>query len=170
MWEKLLIGVLMLTMFCINSPISHGAANNYVKRTVAMRVEKSDKYQIKSPEKDMFASPDKTVLVSGTAPKDTNVIIEAFGTTDMTGNNFNLTNLPDEKDYIRRFKETIKVGGMGCFKKELNLILGVNKIVVTFKNAEDEVIGQKIIYVSDLNEASESVEDIPNKKRPDLIE
>lgn len=169
MWKRLLIVILVITTIFINSPISHGAASNYVRRNVTARIQDNSKYKIIKPEKDMFASSDKTVLVSGTAPEGTSVTIEAFGTTDMTRNNFNLTNLPDEKDYIRRCSETIKVGGMRCFSKELNLILGVNKIVVTFRNAEDNVVGQKIIYVSDLDQANKSVNSIPDSKMSDIM-
>jgi len=167
-WKKLLIGILMLTTIFINSPVSHGASN-YAKGNMTAKVEDSSKYQIISPEKDIFASSDKTVLVSGKAPNGTSIIIEAFGTTDMTRNNFSLTNLPDDKDYVRRLSETIKVNGSGLFSKELDLILGVNKIVVTFKNASDEVVGQKIIYVSDLNQANKSVNNIPDSKISDIM-
>ena len=186
MWKKLLICILVLTIFfvnsldiniitlyviCIiiltavfvNSPISHGASSNYVRRNVAIRVQDSDKYQIIKPEKDIFASPDKTILVSGKAPDGTNVTIEVFGTTDMTRSNYNLENLPNEEDYIRRINET------GYFSEELDLILGVNKIVVTFRNAADEVVGQKIVYVSDLDEASKSVKSITDQKLSDIM-
>lgn len=169
MWKKLLICILVLTIFFVNSPISHGASDNYVRRNVAMKDRNVDKYQIIKPEEDMFASPNKTILVSGKAPDGTNVTIEVFGTTDMTRSNYNLENLPNEEDYIRRINETIKVGGMGLFSKEFNLILGINKIVITFRNASDEIIGQKIVFVSDLNEASKSAKDIPNKKLSDKI-
>ncbi len=168
MWKKLLIGILVLTTIFINSPVSHGASN-YAKRNVTTKVEDSSKYQIIKPEKDIFASPDRIVLVSGKAPDGTNVIIEAFGTTDMTRNNFSLTNLPNDKDYVRRLSETMKVNGSGLFSKELDLILGVNKIVVTFKNASDQVVAQKIIYVSDLNQANKSVKSIPDKKLSDIM-
>lgn len=169
MWKKLLISIIILTIFFVNSPISHGASSNYIRRNVAIRVQDSDKYQIIKPEKDMFASSEKIVLLSGKAPDGTNVTIEVFGTTDMTRKNYNLSNLPNEKDYIRRYSKDIKVGRFGYFSEELDLILGVNKIVVTFKNADDEVVGQKIVYVSDLDEASKSVKDISNKKLSDEI-
>ncbi len=169
MWKKLLICIIILTAVFVNSPISHGASSNYVRRNVAIRVQDSDKYQIIKPEKDIFASPDKTILVSGKAPDGTNVTIEVFGTTDMTRNNYNLNNLPSEKDYIRRYSKIIKVGRLGYFSEELDLILGVNKIVVTFRNAADEVVGQKIVYVSDLDEASKSVKSITDQKLSDIM-
>lgn len=167
MWKKLLIGIFVLTTIFINSPVSQAAS--YARRNVTMRVEDSSKYQIISPEKDIFASSDRTVLVSGKAPNGTSVIIDAFGTTDMTRNNFSLTNLPDDKDYVRRCRETMKVNGSGLFSKELDLILGVNKIVVTFRNDSDEVIGQKIIYVSDLNQANKSVNNISTSRISDIM-
>lgn len=169
MMKRFLIGILILSTIFINSPISHGASTNYVRRGISARIESNNKYQIISPDKDIFATSEKTVLLSGKAPAGTNITIEAFGTTDMTGKNFNLSNLPNEKDYIRRYSDTIKVGDSELYSRELNLILGVNKIVVTFRNSDDKVVGQKIIYVSDLNQVNKSVNSIPGSKRSDVM-
>lgn len=52
----------------------------------------------------------------------------------------------------------------------MELILGVNKIVITFRNESDQVIDQKIIYVSDISQASKAANDIGNKKISDFME
>ena len=70
-----------------------------------------------------------------------------YGTTDLTRKNFNLANLPKEEEFIKRATEEIKSGNMGFFKKEVDLILGINKIVVKFDKTD--VAKEIIIYVYD---------------------
>ncbi|HEY4544349.1 MAG TPA: hypothetical protein VIG40_06860 [Tissierellaceae bacterium] len=107
----------------------------------------SDKYEILNPEKSAFSTKNKVVLVNGKAPTDTKVILDLYGTTDLTRKNFNLANLPKEEEFIKRATEEIKSGNMGFFKKEVDLILGINKIVVKFDKTD--VAKEIIIYVYD---------------------
>ncbi|SHI16391.1 hypothetical protein [Sporanaerobacter acetigenes] len=173
MWKKFIIGTLVITTIFINSPIGYAAGNSYARRSASAKtisVQDNNKYQVISPEENVFATPDKIIAISGKAPRGTTVIIDAYGTTDMTRSNFNLENLPGEKDYIKRYSETIKIGSSGLFSKQMELILGVNKIVITFRNESDQVIDQKIIYVSDISQASKAANDIGNKKISDFME
>jgi hypothetical protein len=172
MWKKFIIGTLVITTIFINSPIGYAAGTSYARRSASAKsiaVQDNNKYQVISPEENVFATPDKIIVISGKAPRGTSVTIDAYGTTDMTRNNFDLENLPGEKDYIKRYSETIKIGSSGLFSKQMELILGVNKIVITFRNESDQVIDQKIIYVSDLSKVNEEVNKIKTDKTSDTI-
>lgn len=90
------------------------------------------KYEVLNPEKDSFSTRNKVILINGKAPTGTEIDIEVYGTTDLTKKNFNLDRLPSEDDYIKIVTESVKAGNMGFFQKELNLILGINKVVINF--------------------------------------
>lgn len=103
-------------------------------------------YQITHPDKEFLSKDDKVALINGKAPANTEIIIKVFGTTDLTRKNFNLDKLPNEKDYIEISSETIKAGNTGFFQKQLELVTGVNKVVINFE--VDGVEGREfIIYV-----------------------
>lgn len=104
-------------------------------------------YEILNPEKTAFSTKNKVVLVSGKAPTNSKITLDIYGTTDLTRKNFNLANLPKEEEYIKRTSEEIKSGNMGFFKKEVDLVLGINKILVKFENQEK--VEEIIIYVYD---------------------
>lgn len=107
----------------------------------------ASEYEILNPEKDTFSTRNKVVLVNGKAPTDTKIVMDIYGTTDLTRKNFNLANLPKDEDYIKRLTEEVKAGNMGFFKKEIELILGVNKIVVKFDRTD--IAEEIVIYVYD---------------------
>lgn len=91
------------------------------------------KYQITRPEKTEYELYDKVEFIHGKAPADTSIVISVYGTTDLTRKNFDLRKLPSEDDYIEVFSETITSGNLGIFKMELNLVTGINKIVISFQ-------------------------------------
>jgi len=107
----------------------------------------SSNYKVLNPEKNAFSTMNKVVLVNGKAPTGTKVIMEVHGTTDLSRKNFNLANLPKDKDYIKRLTESAEAGNMGFFQKELALALGVNKVVVKFDKTK--LSEEIIIYVYD---------------------
>lgn len=119
--------------------------------TSGLAIYASD-YQILNPNKKAYSTRNKVVLLNGRAPTNTRLIIDLYGTTDLTRRNFNLANLPGEEDYIKRLTTETKSGNMGYFQKELDLTPGVNKINVSFRNLsgrsnkESEEI---IVYVYD---------------------
>lgn len=90
------------------------------------------KYEVFNPSKSSFSITDRVYLINGKAPTGTDVIVDIYGTTDLTRKNFNLENLPSGEDYIEIFTETVTSGNMGFFQKQLDLVMGINKIVVTF--------------------------------------
>ena len=104
------------------------------------------RYQVNTPEAKMSTTKNK-VLVSGKAPAGTTVTIDVFGAIDLLGENFNLAKLPKDKDYILISSQNIKSGPVG-FGEEVQLIKGVNKIIVTF---DTKGVGsvQKIVYYYD---------------------
>lgn len=106
------------------------------------------KYQVTNPKKDDYSTEDRIVAINGKAPTGTSVSIEVYGTTDLTKKNFNLDKLPSNKDYIEVFSETIKSGNMGLFQKELNLVMGINKIIINY-GIEEVSPEERIIYVYD---------------------
>lgn len=111
----------------------------------------ASKYQVLNPEKSSFSTRNKVILINGKAPTGTEVNIDVYGTTDLTKKSFNLDKLPSEKDYINILSESAKAGNMGFFQKELNLILGINKIIVNF-NVEGLEPMEFIVYCYDKTE------------------
>lgn len=112
-------------------------------------------YQVNIPSDAATSTKEKVTLVSGSAPSDTEIVIEVYGTTDLTGKKFNLNKLPKDTDYILISSETIKSGRLG-FAKEVELVNGINKVVVIFKvNGVPQE--QRIIYVYDKALAEEAV-------------
>lgn len=135
MRKKLVVAFLLVfAIFCI------GTFNDTAYASDA------NKYQVLSPSKSSFSITDKVYLINGKAPTGTDVTIEVYGTTDLTKKNFNLNHLPSKDDYIRLSSETVTSGNMGFFQKQINLILGINKVVVSF-DAEGVADQEFIIYV-----------------------
>ncbi len=109
-------------------------------------------YQILNPNRKAYSTRNKVVLLNGRAPTNTRVIIDLYGTTDLTRRNFNLGNLPRNRDYIRRSSTETRSGNMGYFQKELNLTPGVNKINVSFRSlrgGQTRASEEIIVYVYD---------------------
>lgn len=144
MWKKLLVSFFIgVSLLGISSLGYATEATNKVKIE-----QKSNKYKITNPGKTSYSTEDKVAFINGTAPARTSIVIEVYGTTDLTKKNFNLDKLPTEKDYIKIFNETIQSGNMGFFQKQLNLVMGVNKIIIDFKS-EGVQPYEIIVYVYD---------------------
>lgn len=112
----------------------------------------ASEYQVLNPSKKAFSTRNRVVLVNGKAPTDTRVIIDLYGTTDLTRKSFNLANLPKNEDYIKRLTTEARSGNMGFFQKELELALGVNKLNISFRNVRNtngQGSEEIIIYVYD---------------------
>lgn len=105
-----------------------------------------EQYKVINPEKHLFSSENKVALINGIAPAKTAITIDLYGTTDLTRKNFNLDKLPEEKDYIKILTEEIESGNLGFYQKQLDLVMGMNKIVIDYgvKGIEPDVI---IIYI-----------------------
>ncbi|WP_313756684.1 hypothetical protein [Tissierella sp.] len=104
------------------------------------------KYQVINPEKDAYSTEDKVIFINGKAPSGTSIVIKVYGTTDLTRKSFNLLKLPTKNDYIEVFNETVKAGNMGFFDKQLDLVTGINKIIVDF-GVDGVPTVEKIVYV-----------------------
>lgn len=143
MWKKIIVYLLIVLSLVSFSSI--GYATNVVD---------ASKYEVLNPEKSAYSTKDKIVLVNGKAPSGTEITIEVYGTRDIILNNtsnlvkqgFNLDNLPTETDYILKATEKVTSGNMGLFLKQLDLVKGINKIVINFGTEGIEHV-EKIVYV-----------------------
>lgn len=104
----------------------------------------SSKYQVILPEEVASAYKNKIVLVSGKAPAGTGITIELYGVVDLTGSKYSLVNLPNEDDYTLISTLDIESGPLG-FAEEIELIRGINKIIVKF-NVEGVSPIERIVY------------------------
>lgn len=104
----------------------------------------SSKYQVILPEEEASAYKNKVMLVSGKAPVGTNISIELYGVVDLTGSKYSLVNLPNEEDYTLVSTLDIESGPLG-FAEEIELISGINKIIVNF-NVEGVSSIERIVY------------------------
>ena len=123
------------------------------------------KYQVINPEKDAYSTEDKVIFINGKAPSGTSVVIKVYGTTDLTRKSFNLLKLPSKNDYIEVFNETVKAGNMGFFDKQLDLVTGINKIIIDF-GVDGVPTVEKIVYVK----VSEMGTDTKEVKLTDIIQ
>lgn len=146
MWKRLLV-----SLFIGVSLLGFNSVGHSVEATNKSNIElKADgkKYEITQPEKLSYSTESKIALINGKAPAKTSISIKIYGTTDITKKNFNLDKLPTDKDYIEIFTETIKSGNMGLFQKQLDLVMGINKIIIDF-NVVGEEPKEIIVYVYD---------------------
>lgn len=146
----------MLIALCI---VSIGFFSN---EAYATEVDASN-YEVLNPTKDSFSITDKVFLINGKAPTGTDVTIEVYGTTDLTKKSFNLDRLPEEDDYIEIFSETVTAGNMGFFQKQIDLVMGINKVVVDF-DVEGIDSKEYIIFVYDKSITESSIIN-PNDNR-----
>lgn len=116
----------------------------------------ASKYEVLNPTKASFSITDKVFLINGKAPTGTDVTIEVYGTTDLTKKSFNLDRLPEEDDYIEILSETVTAGNMGFFQKQIDLVMGINKIVVNF-DVEGIEAQEYIIFVYDKSITENSI-------------
>ena len=136
MWKKVVSSLFVLIVILSFSTAGHGVAMN-----------KENKYQVKSPEEKSLLT-EKVTVVSGRALEGTDIVIEVYGTADLTGKNYTLTKLPKAEDYVLIFSENLKAGELG-FAKEIKLVTGINKIVVIFKAGTESPSVGRIVYVYD---------------------
>lgn len=172
MLKKVVAGTLVLATILANGVVGYASGTVNTTKDPSVKIEsleETPKYQILSPEKEKYATTDKVVLLSGRAPEGTVVSIEVYATTDLTRKNFNLDTLPDANDYICIYDELLKVGKSGIFGKQLELLLGVNKIVVTFKTSKNSPVVEKIVYVTDLSQVKEAVDNMNDTAFSDLM-
>ncbi len=101
------------------------------------------KYQVINPEKNAYSTEDKVAFINGKAPSGTSIVIQVYGTTRK---NFDLLTLPTEDDYIEILSETVKSGNLGFFDKQLELVAGINKIVIDF-GVEEVPTVEIIVYL-----------------------
>ena len=125
MWKRIIASIMLV--LALMSLGTLGYATNVVDAT---------KYEILNPEKLSFSTGEKVVLINGKAPSGTEIVIDVYGTTvvrtDISKKSFNLDNLPGEKDYILIASEKITSGNMGLFQKQMDLVKGVNKLVINY--------------------------------------
>lgn len=129
MYRKLMIVLVVMIMIFSISTAGFAASINNTKPK-ATKVD-TTKYQVITPEESSSSTTKKVVLISGKAPEGTNIIIDVYGAIDLTGKNYSLAKLPKEDDYTNISSVTIKAGDVG-FGEEVELILGINKIIITF--------------------------------------
>lgn len=148
MWKKLLVALFIGTSIFAIGPVGYATNTTDATKVETGVEEKVDltKYQVTRPEKDAYSTDDKVAFIHGKAPAGTSITIEVYGTTDLTRKNFNLLRLPADDDYIEVFSETIKSGNMGIFDKQLDLVTGINKIIIKF-DVEDVPPKEIIVFV-----------------------
>ncbi|HSH35063.1 hypothetical protein [Schnuerera sp.] len=151
MWKKLTISLVAIIMFFSISTVGFAApTDNKVDIT---------KYQVITPEESSSATNNKVILISGKAPEGTDIIIDLYGAIDLTGGKYSLTNLPKEDDYSHISSINIKSGDIG-FGEEVELILGINKIIITF-DVEGVPTVEKIRYYYEKEQVEKSLTNSP---------
>lgn len=147
MWKKILIGFFLCTSILAFSTVSNASggttANPEIKSGV--NIDKS-KYEVLNPEKRAYTSKDRVTFVNGKAPSGTRISIKVYGTTDLTRKNFDLHTLPKAEDYIESYTDEVISGNMGFFDKQIDLVSGINKIILNF-NVEGVPNVEIIVFV-----------------------
>lgn len=115
----------------------------------------SSKYQVILPKEEASAYKNKVILISGQAPVGTKISIELYGVVDLTGNKYSLINLPNKDDYTLISTADIESGPLG-FAKEVELISGINKIIVNF-NVEGIDSVERIVYYYEAQQIFETL-------------
>lgn len=113
------------------------------------------KYQVILPKEETSAYKNKVILISGQAPVGTKISIELYGVVDLTGNKYSLINLPNKDDYTLISTADIESGPLG-FAKEVELIRGINKIIVNF-NVEGIDSVERIVYYYEAQQIFETL-------------
>lgn len=146
MWKRIL-SILFILMAVIIVP------------SLAFASEGDDaKYEVILPKEEDSTYKNKVILVSGKAPEGTIITIELYGVVDLTGNKYSLANLPDEDDYTLISTVDVESGALG-FAEEIELIRGINKIIINF-NVEEVISVERIVYY---NDAQQIIENYKNK-------
>lgn len=167
MFKRIIASILVATTLLIGSNLSYATPNIAIttKSNVTMDLSK---YEILTPEKSSYSTENKNLQLNGKAPSGSEVKIEVYGTTDLTKKSFNLTKLPSEKDYIQVIDEVVTSGNMGFFQKQIELITGINKIIIDF-GLEDVNPVEIIIYVYDKSMAQGAINTTKEVKISNLI-
>lgn len=150
------VAICILIVLSIVSFSSYSYATDIVVTAKKNTKVDTSRYEILNPEKSSFSTENKVILINGKAPTGTVVTIDTYGTTDLTKKSFNLDKLPTDKDYIKILTEEVTSGNMGFFQREINLIMGVNKVIINF-GVEDLLPVEIIIYVFDKVAAERSI-------------
>ena len=164
MWKKLVISFFIgssLIICGINAEASNLSSAKIEQRKLESisTMEKNSKeieYEVIKPEKLSYSTDEKIALINGTAPAKTKITIKVLGTIDLSKKTFNLENLPEAKDYIEISSDDLTVGNLGIFQKKLDLVMGINKIIVNFNTSKVEPV-EIIVYVY---EKAPSINDI----------
>lgn len=127
MWKKILASLFIGASLLAISSVGH--ANALTNTTKSEQKVDISKYQVINPEKQAYSTENKVAFINGKAPSGTSVVIQVYGTTRK---NFDLIKLPTEDDYVEVLTETVKSGNMGFFDKQLDLVTGINKIIIDF--------------------------------------
>ena len=112
--------------------------------SLSTSVSANGRYRVNTPKPAKYATTRNVVLISGRAPRNTRISIDVYGALNSRGKNYNLAHLPRDKDFILISRHNIKSGPLG-FGREVKLIRGINKIVVTFRVRGVKPV-QKIVY------------------------
>ena len=170
MWKKILTGLFIgVSLFAISSVgYASGLTNttkldNKVDQKIEQKVDIT-KYYLTEPTNEAYTIYDKITFINGKAPAGTSIAIEVYGTTDLTRKSFDLSKLPTAKDYIQVYKETIKAGNIGTFEKQLDLVTGINKIIIRF-----EVEGVQPIELIVLVKNPDTLSNIKESKFTDIL-
>lgn len=166
MLKRLMASVLVGLMLIMGTSFSYTAPITITtKSNVTMDLSK---YEIITPEKSLYSTENKNLQLNGKAPSGSEIKLEVFGTTDLTKKSFNLTKLPSEKDYIQMIDEVITSGNMGFFQKQIELVMGINKVVIDF-GLEGVNPVEIIIYVYDKSVAQGAINSTKEVKISNLI-
>ena len=158
MRKKLIIGFLLCVAFLAISPVSNATSGSTAQTGAksSVNIDKS-KYGLINPEKTAYTSKERVTFINGKAPAETKITIKVYGTTDLTRKNFNLHKLPKKDDYIEFYSGQVVAGNMGFFDKQLDLVSGINKIILNF-NVEGVPNIEIIVYVqNDLTKAAKRI-------------
>lgn len=147
MFKRIIASILVAATLLIGINFSFAASNIGIttKSNVTMDLSK---YEILTPEKSSYSTENKNLQLNGKAPSGSEIKIEVYGTTDLTKKSFNLTKLPSEKDYIQVINEVVTSGNMGFFQNQIELVMGINKVIIDF-GLKDVNPVEIIIYVYD---------------------
>lgn len=123
----------------------------------AKALEREKSISISQPVEKSFSTDKKLCFINGKAESGKVLEIKIYSAMDLKGK-YDLLNLPLEDEWIEVSSEEITVGKLGIFDKQLDLVSGINKVVIKSEKEEDIVIfilvREKTVKIQDL---------IPNK-------
>ncbi len=125
---KRTLASLMIIMAVLGFASFAHASNVTTGNAITTRAD----YEVIKPERSIYSSSERVVLINGRAPSGTEITVELYGTTDLTRRSFNLDRLPSPGDYILIKSESVTSGNLGFFQKQMDLVRGINKVVIDF--------------------------------------